>query len=190
MQPSVYPDVSVPVEEAEEWRPIPGWEGLYEVSSYGRVRSHGRVVKRGRGEWLKPGRILRGAIDRYGRPIVGLSRDGVSSTQVVHQLVLIAFHGPRPPGMFGCHNDGNPANNHVSNLRWDTPASNTADMFRHGTATVGERAASAKLCNADVSRIRTLLAEGWTPIEIASEYKVHRRTISDIARGKTWRHLA
>ncbi len=50
----------------------------------------------------------------------------------VHILVLEAFVGPRPLGLEGCHDDGDPANNRLTNLRWDTPSSNAVDRVRHG----------------------------------------------------------
>jgi hypothetical protein len=50
----------------------------------------------------------------------------------IHTLVLEAFAGPRPEGMEGCHNDGNPTNNHIDNLRWDTRSANNQDTLRHG----------------------------------------------------------
>lgn len=52
--------------------------------------------------------------------------------RAMHTMVLEAFVGPRPVGLYGCHNDGDPANNRLTNLRWDTPASNTADKVMHG----------------------------------------------------------
>ncbi len=51
----------------------------------------------------------------------------------VHVLVLTAFRGHCPAGMEGCHNDGDPKNNRLSNLRWDTHSANQKDGFRHGT---------------------------------------------------------
>lgn len=68
--------------------------------------------------------------------VVGLSKvaDGVKihRTYQVHALVLEAFIGPRPSGMVCCHNDGDPLNNSVDNLRWDTQASNILDIVKHG----------------------------------------------------------
>lgn len=122
----------------EEWRPVVGWEGLYEVSDQGRVRSLDRIVHRDSVGGLPiRGRVLRQAQCRsrkYGliRLTVNLSVNQRKRTSPVHRLVLEAFVGPRPPGQHGCHHDGDPTNNHLSNLRWDTPKSNTADMVRHG----------------------------------------------------------
>jgi hypothetical protein len=122
----------------EIWRPIPGHEDHYEVSSYGNVRSIDRVVHV---------HTAKGCEDRRyrGRPItpqlpqghthwqVQLWRRTVGSVCYVHLLVLEAFVGPRPPGLVGCHRDDNPNNNHVSNLRWDTRRENLLDAVRNGT---------------------------------------------------------
>jgi hypothetical protein len=118
----------------ERWLPIPEWEGLYQVSSLGRVRSLDRVVTYSGG----PPRSLRGCVLRTsaqssGHLGVALCRDGKPQRRSVHSLVLLAFVGPCPPGQEGCHGDGNPGNNHVGNLRWDTRRENALDRARHGT---------------------------------------------------------
>jgi HNH endonuclease/NUMOD4 motif len=106
----------------ERWRLVVGYEGLYDVSSLGRVWSNYRG-----GRILKPGR------HPHGYPQVGLWRDGQHRMWLVHQIVCIAFHGPRPPGMEVCHNDGVPSNVAASNLRWDTHEGNMGDKQEHGT---------------------------------------------------------
>lgn len=119
----------------EEWRPIVGFEGRYEISDHGNVRSLDRY------ETLSNGhrRFHRGGpkaatLNPTGYRYVHLRRDAQGCKRFVHALVLEAFVGPRPaPGMHGCHNDGNPLNNHVANLRWDTPKGNVADKRIHGT---------------------------------------------------------
>ena len=124
MQPSNTP---------EEWRAIPGWEGIYEVSSHGRVRSVDRQVthKDGRVRTY-PSRILRPATTSHGCKSLVLSHEGSPVTKRIHWLVLEAFVGPRPEGMHACHWDDDPANNHLSNLRWDTPSANRFDSVRNG----------------------------------------------------------
>jgi hypothetical protein len=115
----------------EQWRPIVGREGQYEVSDHGRVRSLDHYVPcRGNGLRLAPGRLLRQTTDTLGRRYVALGR-GVKMR--VAPLVLSTFVEPCPDGMECCHNDGDPGNNSVGNLRWDTHSGNMYDRARHGT---------------------------------------------------------
>jgi len=79
---------------------------------------------------------------------------GSKSGVMVHQLVLSAFVGPCPDGMQCCHNNGNRADNRLTNLRWDTPKSNSADRHKHGTVPFGARSGRAKLTEKQVLRIR------------------------------------
>lgn len=130
------------MDQLEIWKAIVGWEGFYEVSNWGRVRSLDRVVPNGRGSVRRvPGRIMKPYKDRpkYPHMIIQLSRGGRSKEHaqfpLVHKLVLEAFVGPRPPGLEACHNNGDGTDNRVSNLRWDTHKANMADQFKHGTNT-------------------------------------------------------
>lgn len=117
----------------EEWRPVLGYEGYYEVSSRGRVRSLPRKVATSRGARVSPGRTLKTPTSTGGYLRVDLSRDGISKSRSVHVLVLEAFTGPRPSrGHDACHWDGDPSNNNIENLRWDTKSANMADKMRHG----------------------------------------------------------
>lgn len=118
----------------EQWRPVVGWEGAYEVSDRGRVRSLERKTwsRRGKGFWQTvPARILRPSMSR-GYLRVVLQRDGRLANMSVHHLVLTAFVGPCPDGLEACHYDDDPRNNGLTNLRWDTRAANHADRTRNG----------------------------------------------------------
>lgn len=120
----------------ECWRPVVGYEGFYEVSDLGRVRSvdrtvesiHGRTgtayVSHRRGRVLKPGITTSG--HRY---VVLRSR----ITRTVHSLVAEAFIGPRPPGMEVRHENGHPSDCCVTNLKYGTRSQNAEDSKRHGT---------------------------------------------------------
>lgn len=117
----------------ERWLPVVGYEGLYEVSDHGQVRSLDRIVRRGvRGVSRRAGQMLKPNVLTYGHRQVSLYRGGVRRLRQVHNLVLEAFVGPRPEGLLGLHWDDDPANNHISNLRWGTPRDNTLDMIRNG----------------------------------------------------------
>lgn len=113
----------------EDWQPVPGYEGRYEVSDFGRVRSLDRLDSRGNRAW---GRVLSPDVRPSGHLRVTLCRDGHPKRTWVHWLVLSVFVGPHPEGLETCHNDGDPANNAVSNLRWDTKSANARDRLRHG----------------------------------------------------------
>lgn len=104
--------------EAERWLPIPGWPA-YEVSDLGRVRKGARILRQSENY---PG----------GYPRVALHGPSGFRTELVHILVLTAFVGPRPPGMFACHTDDNRNDNRLANLRWATPAENCADAVVNG----------------------------------------------------------
>lgn len=120
----------------ERWRDIFGYEGLYKVSDWGRVRSLDRIVRHKRfGTMRVKGRILRLALSgSYSKYLsVNLYKAGVQTTTRVHRLVAAAFLGPCPDGMEVCHNDGNSVNNIISNLRYDTRANNCLDRRREGT---------------------------------------------------------
>lgn len=117
-----------------EWRDIPGYEGVYQVSSEGQVRSLDRVVQHPvSGDTLRRGKVLRLKRRSEGYLYVRLYRGGKSKSRSVHHLVLEAFVGPRPEGSETRHLDGDPTNNRVSNLAWGTPKENAQDKKRHGT---------------------------------------------------------
>lgn len=105
----------------EQWRPVVGWEGLYEVSSEGRVRSFRRGAN---------GRVLRPGIASHGYPTVALGR---GNTQSVHVLVAAAFLGPCPEGQEVRHRDGKRTNPRMENLHYGTRGQNIADAILSGS---------------------------------------------------------
>jgi hypothetical protein len=120
---------------------------------------------------------------------IGLMVNGKKWQPYIHQLVLEAFVGPCPPGLEACHNDGNPANNFVSNLRWDSPASNAADAIKHGVSPRGERNASAKLKEKDIPIIFRLWRAGYTKTRIAKIYGTTDCQICNVINRKNWSHV-
>ncbi|WP_197446398.1 HNH endonuclease [Tautonia plasticadhaerens] len=124
----------------------------------------------------------------WGHLTVNLHRDGIKRPYYIHRLVLEAFVGPQPPGMLCCHWDGNPANNNIDNLRWDTPKANGADTIRHGRRKFGEQAGS-KLKEAEVLEVRRLFAEGVSMTKLGASFGVSQPMISYIVKGLAWRHL-
>ena len=121
-----------PTNAPEEWRSIPGYEGFYEASSHGRIKSLDRVIRGKTGTTrFHKGRILRLQTQRSGHAIVSLSRDGVVRQHSVHVLVLATFKGDGN-GLITRHLDGDPANNHIDNLVWGTYSENNYDKVKHG----------------------------------------------------------
>lgn len=118
----------------ERWLPVVGFEGLYEVSDYGRVRSLDRVVGGPRGSARRiKGRILSPGFSRYGYLTLVLSRDAQPSTVRVHRLVAMCFVGPPPFEEAQVrHLDGNPLNCYFKNLDWGTYSDNMLDRVSHG----------------------------------------------------------
>lgn len=101
----------------EIWKAVPGYEGFYEVSDLGRVRSLPRVVHRERvGPLPIRGRVLKSRPDRNGYPMLALCRDGERKGTNVHRIVGIAFLGVGPDDEVD-HRDGNRSDCRLSNLR-------------------------------------------------------------------------
>ena len=117
----------------EQWKPVPGYEGVYDVSDHGRVRSLDRTIiyadgrkTRTRGKELKP------HVMKSGHSTVMLQHAGRTQRFLVHRLVLLAFVGPCPDGMEACHWNDMPSDNRLKNLRWAPRSENNHDRVRNG----------------------------------------------------------
>lgn len=176
----------------ERWLPVSGYEGLYEVSNHGRVRSLDRMIIRsdGRKPYLRRGMLLADRRSKsrncFGRNSVVLC-DGISQKQfVVAALVLSAFLCRRPSGFDACHSDGNRENDHASNLYWGRHVENMADRDFHGTTIRGEKAKHAILTEEIVIIVRNSTA---TTSSLARKYGVANTTIHSARTRKNWKHL-
>lgn len=167
----------------EIWKSIPGYEGRYQASTEGRVRSEDQILPIGRGKTrCKRGRILKpGRYCKSGHVSVVLGRG--SAGKPVHQLVALTFLGPAPDGCEVLHADGDPANNRLSNLRYGTRTENILDVYRQGKRW-------RKLSADDAHAIRDELAKGATGASLAKKYGVSRSCISSIKLGRTFSWLA
>lgn len=174
----------------EEWRAVLGFEGLYEVSDEGRVRSLARVIaginrsgeigtRRLKGQMLKP------CVDGKGR----LHLDLPSGIRQVAHLVADAFVGARPRGCVLRHLDGNHLNNKPGNLEYGTYSDNTQDAIRHGTFQRGETNGRAKLTDGAVKSIRRAHALGVKQVALAKTFGVGNSVISAVVRGERWTHV-
>ena len=175
----------------EIWKPVKGYEGLYEVSNEGRVRSLDRVItslpcsyrvaqtRRFRGK-LKATRL-----NNYGYELVTLSANKKAKTFSLHRLVLEAFVGECPDGMEACHYDDNPTNNHLSNLRWDTHYNNCQER----DSPKGQANGNSILTDNQVREIKWALSHSFSNKEIANTYGVGRANINRIANNHSWSHI-
>ena len=182
----------------EQWKPVVGYEGLYEVSNLGQVQSLDRTChdKNGLAKKFK-GKVLANIkkINTYGEYyIIRLPRKtgGHMNAYVAH-LVLEAFVGPRPIKAECCHCDGNSLNNNADNLRWGSPKENSRDKYEHGTVLWGSKNHQAKLTEEQVIEIRKKYVCNskykTNSKELAAEYGVDSQTIGKIVRRERWQHL-
>lgn len=155
----------------EVWKDIKDTNGDYQVSNLGRVKS----LKTNKERILKP--AIRSTRDRHLHVI--LCMNGVKRSWYVHHLVALTFIGDPPKQeLVCCHNDDNPYNNHVGNLRWDTQLENCIE------------GKSTKLRKDDIGAIRAMLAEGQlTHREIGEMFGVSKHCISNISINRRWHWL-
>jgi len=189
------------MQDVEEWREVPGYEGRYEVSDRGRVRSLGpaktfkqsyggvtKTVTRGKSQ-----RILRPDTDRDGYLRFTLTNtSSVSRHWGCHVLVAMAWH-PNPDNIPEvAHLDHNRQNNAPSNLKWASRSGNHSDsVIENRYANAGPNAGFKRTFTAnEVRAIRALYAAGETPTAIATSLGLKPKQIHKIVYGERWRHLA
>jgi hypothetical protein len=183
----------------EVWKPIAGYEGLYEISSIGRVKSLGRTITdRGHNYRVDRVRVISGRILRQTRQSVGYlcvrlcSSDTTITTVLVHRLVAKAFLVSSIERNEVNHINGDKKDNRVCNLEWCTHAENQRHAFSTGLVShqCGSQKGSAKLNEAKVADIKRMIAAGMTNVDIAKLYGVSTAPISYIRTGKAWTHVA
>jgi hypothetical protein len=175
--------------EPVEYRDVPNFVG-YRVGTDGSVwsrweRYYTPGVSGSRYRLGDRWHQLAPVLNSHGRSQVALGRGRI---RAVHRLVLEAFVGPCPPGMEGCHGDGNPANNALPNLRWDSHSGNQLDAVRHGTHTTnrGGTNGNASLTDDKATAVRADRAAGMTYPELAAKYGVSVSTIKRVVRRHTF----
>ena len=179
----------------ELWLPVSGYEGFYEVSSCGRVRSLDRTIIRSDGRPRRfNGKLLKPRVRTLGRQTpylihtVNLSMQSKHKNAPIHKLVAKAFI-PNPDRLPVIrHLDNNSTNNQVANLAWGTHKQNTQDAVAAGRTASGARHGSSKLSQEDVDNIRKLRAQGITTVQIAKLYNISRSHVSGICLGTYWQN--
>jgi hypothetical protein len=173
------------------YKDVPGFPG-YRVGDDGSVWTCLR--RRGRGESRVPGAEWKRMTPGRGRlrPRAGLRVKLHGKFHLVPRLVLMAFVGPCPDGMECCHfPDRDTSNNRLSNLRWDTHASNLADKRIHGTCPLGSMCHQSKLTEDAVKFIRAEYGKpGVSLASLGRRFGVTAKSVHQVVQRKSWTHIA
>jgi hypothetical protein len=171
----------------ERWRPVVGWESLYEVSNLGSVRSVARWVSCRDGRRLIEGRILKPAksLGCYWRVV--LCSGETQKSEHIHRLVAKAF--VLGSGPLVRHLDGDGFNNRAENLAWGSFVDNESDKRRHGRTPRGEAHPNSKMTDGVVRQIRELHERGFSQLKIASSLGLNRGVVGVVVRGEGWTHV-
>jgi hypothetical protein len=175
----------------EIWKDIKNYEGLYQVSNLGRVRSLDRVVKHGNRFRNDKGKILSVSVTPEGYPQITLCRDNKKHHVKIHRIVALTFMDKIDETYVVNHKDGNKKNNCLDNLEWVSYSRNVKHALENELSLQrGQTHDSAKLRDIDIPTIKKLRNEYNLNLKtIALIYGVHRVTIGDIINGRTWAHI-
>lgn len=175
--------------ENETWADIPGFNGLYQVSDQGNVRSLDRNFTLPSGkEYFRAGKILAFNVKKHGLPYarVKMSKNGITSLHLVSRLVLSAFIRLPEKGEQACHNNSNPLDNRLENLRWDTPSGNFRDRLNNGTHPNGSKNGRSILSE---SSARFIKHSKMPNKALSLHFGVSVKYISNIKSNVTWSHI-
>lgn len=167
------------ITEFEEWKPIVGYEGLYSISSFGRVKCDSARRK----SWV--GKIVQDHLLNSGYLRINIrDREGLRKGYTVHKLATRAFLGERQSNQEVNHKDSNKLNNNISNLEYVTKRENSLHALGKG------RTKQFKLTENQVREIREKYCTGSrSQVNLASEYGVRQSTISSIVIRESWSHI-
>ena len=167
----------------EIWKDIPEWEGIYQVSNYGRIKRVAGSPHTKKERILKPYWTGQG---RYAK--VTLMANGRRVQRQVHRLVMLAFVGDHPFEVD--HDDDDKWNNALWNLEYTTHQENVRRAAQAGLLPRGEQHPHAKLTATQVMEIYMHLRKGfYTHKHLAKMYGVTPGTIAVISQGRTWKHI-
>ena len=180
----------------EVWKDVKGFEGYYQVSSLGNVRSVERTIEvtrpSGTYRMTLKGRNMVLGTNKKGYKRVELCRQNSKKRHqyLVHRLVAEAFI-PNPENLPEVnHESGDKTDNSVENLTWCDRLGNIHHAIEHGFINKrGTANWNAVLNDDEVRDIRKKFEQGVTAREMADHYGLHPDTIRDIKRGKTWKHV-
>ncbi|KCY49755.1 MULTISPECIES: NUMOD4 domain-containing protein [Bacteria] len=171
----------------ENWKAVLGYEGIYEVSNLGRIKSLSRPTTNKIQPFIQE-KILKTRIGKTGYEIVGLSKDGKQKTCKVHRLVASAFCDNPFNKPHVNHKNGIKLDNHFSNLEWVTASENAIHSFSNGLSqpTVGENSSLATITAPQANNVRELILSNMPLNEISTLTNIPLNIVNSIRSGKTW----
>ncbi len=173
----------------EIWQDISGFEGLYSISTRGRVRSNSREMWNGINTWISEEKILKNYLNDRGYYEVSLLKNGVRKLCSIHRLVATAFI-PNPLNKREVNHLLEKTNNFVENLCWATPKENMRHAFyTKRISHVGIKNGGCKLSEKQVIEIRKKYSKESNYTNIGKKYNVSYWTISQIINRQTWTHI-
>ncbi len=186
----IYP---LKIMDKEIWKDIPNYEGLYQVSNLGRIKSLPRQWIAGKGFKMSHGeKIISPSKKKGGYLFTHLYKNKKEKIYLVHRLVAIAFI-PNPENKPGVnHKDGIKGNANLENLEWVTKSENEIHAHKMGLKNIpkGENHYNSKLSESDVKMIREMYKniDYWkTKTNISKLFHISSKTVEDIIKYKTWK---
>jgi NUMOD4 motif/HNH endonuclease len=183
-------------QDKEIWKPVVGFEGVYEVSSFGRVRGVRRTVEAWNGfavakKTIKE-RILTPTKNADGYRCFTLSHKNSAKPYRAARLVCSAFHGPCPEGLECAHLDGISQNDKADNLAWVSHSENCAHQKIHGTAykkARGENHGASKLTNQQVKELRSDYERTLNYAATGRKFGISDSHARKIVKCQLWAHV-
>lgn len=182
----------------EEWRDVLGYEGLYKISTHGRVESVPRLEQFYSKRWgktqkrFRKSKILKPRLNNSGYLVVNLYSKGTCSLRYIHRLVAEKFCPKRGLDVALCevnHLSGDKLDNFYKNLEWSSRQKNSLHSTRVLKKNRGESVGTSKLLEKDVLQIVNLLELGCSQTEVGKMFGVSNHAIYRVANGDNWAWL-
>jgi len=178
----------------EEWRDIENYEGLYQISNLGQLKSAAKkwIAGNHNSNRMKNETLLIQHNDKYGYLSVRLYKNGESKIEKIHRLVAKSFIPNLENKPCINHINGIKSDNSIKNLEWCTYSENTIHSFKNNlqVSLKGQKHPMHKLTEIQIKEIRKkYIPKKYNTYILAKEYNMHQSTISDIVNYKIWKHI-
>jgi hypothetical protein len=173
----------------EIWKEIKDYEGLYDISNLGRVKSLAKYVNNSKGTLNYNKERILCNVKKNGYYKIKLCKEGKIKTLLVHRLIAIAFIPNLENKPFINHINGIRDDNRIKNLEWCTPKENSTHAVRIGLSDYkGEKNHKSKLTEDNILEIRKIGKTKYYK-DIAIDFNISPSTVGSILNNKTWKHI-